>query len=57
MAKRQVKKKKQIRKLYKGQTSRCPNCGEYGPHYVPPSCGEPGMWICKKKEKTDAELS
>lgn len=32
-------------------SNRCPNCGEYGPHFVPPSLGEPGMFICKKKER------
>ena len=29
--------------------NRCPNCGEYGPHFVPPSFGEPGFFICEKK--------
>lgn len=29
---------------------RCPNCGDYGAHFVPPSCGEPGFYLCKKKE-------
>jgi ribosomal protein L32 len=26
--------------------STCPNCGEDGPHYVPPSMGEDGFYIC-----------
>lgn len=26
---------------------RCPNCGEQGPHFVPPSIGEKGFFICK----------
>ena len=29
----------------------CANCGETGPHYVPPSLGESGFYICKPKEK------
>jgi len=24
----------------------CPNCGKEGPHYVPPSLGEEGFFIC-----------
>ena len=27
----------------------CPNCGDEGPHFVPPSFGEPGFYICSKK--------
>ena len=28
---------------------RCPNCGDpNGRHYVPPSCGEEGFFICKE---------
>jgi len=27
---------------------RCPNCGEYGAHFAPPSCGEPGFFICEE---------
>lgn len=29
----------------------CPNCGEKGPHFVPPGFGSPGMFICKEKEE------
>ena len=25
----------------------CLNCGEQGPHFVPPSMGDPGMFICE----------
>lgn len=28
----------------------CWNCGEPGPHFVPPSFGDPGFYICEKKE-------
>ena len=28
----------------------CPNCGEQGPHYVPPSLGEKGFFVCERKE-------
>lgn len=34
---------------------RCPNCGEYGAHFVPPSLGEPGFFICKKKAEEALE--
>lgn len=32
----------------------CPNCGEPGPHFVPPSGGGrfPGFFICNPKETT-----
>jgi hypothetical protein len=26
---------------------RCPNCGELGPHFVPPSFGDPGFYACE----------
>lgn len=26
----------------------CPNCGKKGPHYVGPSFGDPGIYICNK---------
>ncbi len=33
----------------------CPNCGEKilygGGHFVPPSLGEPGFFVCDKGEK------
>lgn len=31
----------------------CPNCGQPGPHFMPPSFGEPGMWICDQLNKED----
>jgi hypothetical protein len=30
----------------------CPNCGEKGPHFVGPSLGESGFYICEKKGAT-----
>jgi len=30
----------------------CLNCGEKGPHYYPPSMGDPGGWLCEKKDNT-----
>ena len=33
---------------------KCPNCGEVGPHYAPPSFGEKGFFLCEKKEASDA---
>jgi len=35
-------------KLFGG--NRCLNCGEYGSHFVPPSFGDPGFFICEKSE-------
>lgn len=29
--------------------NRCPNCGEYAAHFVPPSFGDPGFFICEKR--------
>ena len=31
---------------------RCPNCGEYGSHFAPPSFGDKGFFICEKKTDT-----
>lgn len=31
-------------------SDRCPNCKEYGAHFVPPSFGEKGFFHCKKAE-------
>ena len=28
----------------------CTNCGKPGSHYAPPSLGEPGFYICDKRE-------
>lgn len=27
---------------------KCVNCGKEGPHFVPPSLGEPGFYACEK---------
>lgn len=32
----------------KGLVKRCLNCGEAGPHFVPPSFGDPGFYICAR---------
>lgn len=26
--------------------SKCPACGEAGPHYAPPGCGDEGFYLC-----------
>jgi len=31
---------------------KCPNCGEPGPHFVPPSLGEPGFFLCDRPTET-----
>lgn len=39
----------------------CPNCGLKGPHFAPPSLGEPGFFICwdaptsKEKQRREEE--
>ena len=30
-----------------GLVRRCGNCGEAGPHFVPPSFGDPGFYACE----------
>ena len=35
--------------LYSELSHPCPNCGMGGPHFVPPSFGESGFYICTKK--------
>lgn len=32
----------------------CPVCGKPGPHFAPPSLGEPGFFICQAKKATKA---
>ena len=29
----------------------CPNCGQPGPHYVPPALGDPGFFACEALNK------
>lgn len=42
---------KQIRTIW---GKMCPNnCGEPGPHFIPPGFGSPGMFMCKPLENTD----
>ena len=36
---------------------RCPNCGEYDSHFVGPSFGEEGFFICKEKPNWRRELN
>lgn len=43
------KERRERSKTWRGGV--CMNCGEKGPHYVPPSWGDPGFYSCKKKEE------
>jgi hypothetical protein len=43
----------QHRRNFKGAT--CSKCGEPGPHYVPPSLGEPGFYACASFKKVSDE--
>ena len=38
---------KQLKRSHK--SVKCPNCGEAGPHLVPPSFGDKGLFGCEKK--------
>ena len=42
-------KKKQA-KTFLPLGHKCSNCGEDGPHFVPPSFGDPGFYMCTPKE-------
>lgn len=35
------------------EAALCPNCGKPGPHFVPPSLGEPGFYICEPAPEVD----
>ena len=48
MSGRKLKKKKKR----KPDRMICPNCGEKGPHFAPPSLGETGFFICTKPPAT-----
>ena len=32
-------------------STRCRNCGEFGPHYAPPGLGSPGVYVCERNEE------
>jgi hypothetical protein len=44
-------KAKKLRTYPAPPPSPCPNCTENGPHFVPPSFGEPGFWTCGMRTK------
>lgn len=37
--------------------SKCPNCGEDGPHFAPPSMGEAGFYICERNAMTAEKMT
>ncbi|GAH10916.1 unnamed protein product, partial [marine sediment metagenome] len=43
---KRLKKKKKKKPALSKLSSKCPNCGRAGPHFVPPSCGDKGFFIC-----------
>ena len=45
--KRQKKKKN---KVHVKLVEKCINCGEKGAHFVPPSFGDKGFFICESNE-------
>jgi len=52
--KRQLKKKKKTKLDL--VTVKCPNCGEKGPHFIPPGFGDKGFFTCKLKEITSEKM-
>ncbi len=51
--KRQTKAQKRRSKFAKLDRRKCWNkCGGNGPHFVPPSLGERGFYICTPKEES-----
>jgi len=50
-AKKKIKQKNQ-RKVF-----TCPNCGQPGPHYVPPCLGDPGFYTCISTREKPKEAS
>jgi hypothetical protein len=45
-----------LQRRFAPKKSYCPNCKELlvnGGHFVPPSFGDPGIFICQKKEKAN----
>jgi hypothetical protein len=44
MKRQKKKKKKQKQRL---APTRCINCGKIGSHFVPPSFGDKGFFICR----------
>lgn len=36
------------RRFNKMPKTKCPNCGKYEAHFVPPSMGDSGFFICRK---------
>ncbi len=41
-------KVKRTKRVKDNKTHKCPNCGEKGSHFVPPSLGEEGFFSCTK---------
>jgi hypothetical protein len=48
MDKRKQKKIKRRGSVYRKPAPACPNCGKPGPHFVPPSFGNGGFYLCTK---------
>lgn len=38
------------KRVLQAKAIACPNCGEMGAHFVPPSFGDPGFFFCVKAE-------
>ena len=50
-------KKKKVKQKSKLKFSNiCPNCGEQGPHFCPPSFGDPGFFTCQPKNNKQIQI-
>lgn len=47
-------KKRRLQGMYEGARV-CINCGQPGQHYVPPSLGERGFFICARRASGNKE--
>jgi len=50
MTTRNKKKRKYWKEPKQYEMNICPNCGKVGRHYVPPSLGEEGFFLCDDKD-------
>jgi len=53
MQKNRKKIPKYKKKKHKFSDGICPNCGVRDSHFCPPGFGDPGFFICKKKENNN----
>jgi len=51
------KQKKKVKKQSKIKRTPCPKCGKWESHYLPPSFGDPGFYLCEvEKPASDFKI-